>query len=183
MPPAKVWGSGTKGVGVIAMPVPCHARVHSPLWPIHAGSDSLQNLAAMQRQQKSLSGKCDRPALSGSSCIDGDYHCAHSVVIDTGPWADYVHLSDWSRNSPVRFAGIAAPIPGHCLSRRAWARDETALARGWGCARAVPCAPIRVHRIFLPGQDGKTVRRRALTLVLRNGLPLDGNLLPFAIFS
>jgi hypothetical protein len=56
---------------------------------------------------------------------------------------------------------IRLKVPKYC---GAWAPGETALARGWGLMAPEPspsCAPIRERRIFVPGQNGKTVRGRS----------------------
>jgi hypothetical protein len=40
----------------------------------------------------------------------GDYHCAHSVVIDACRWADHFQLSDLESQFVCKVCGTAAPM-------------------------------------------------------------------------
>jgi len=74
-------------------------------------------------ERKITLGEMRDSGLSRLLIYCGDYHCAHSVVIDSGRWGDDVRLSDPEVHL-FGLAAIAVPMFDRCLSRRAWAPNE-----------------------------------------------------------
>ena len=88
-------------------------RVHGAGWPIQAGRDSWQNLAAMKREQKITLGEMrsnNGPRRLIVYC--SDFKCSHHVVVDADCWPDSLRLSESRLALSARFAVAVAPTSG-----------------------------------------------------------------------